>query len=75
MSAAPPPPSGNGRFREGYLGIEYSLKSWLLTTDHKRIGLLYMASITLFFFLGPRRRICHNASPRAPDTERRPGSG
>ena len=25
---------------------------WLLTTDHKRIGLLYLFSITGFFFLG-----------------------
>jgi cytochrome c oxidase subunit 1 len=37
--------------RDDYLQ-EYTLKSWLLTTDHKRIGLLYMASITLFFFVG-----------------------
>ncbi len=36
--------------REDYLQA-YTLRSWLLTTDHKRIGLLYMASIT-FFFLG-----------------------
>lgn len=35
-----------------YLNVEYGLKSWLLTTDHKRIGLLFLASITLFFFLG-----------------------
>ena len=38
-------------FKEDYLQA-YTLKSWLLTTDHKRIGLLYMASITLFFFVG-----------------------
>src|SRR5690242_14586023 len=37
--------------RDDYLQ-EYTLKSWLLTTDHKRIGLLYMASITFFFFIG-----------------------
>jgi cytochrome c oxidase subunit I len=37
--------------REDYLQA-YTLKSWLLTTDHKRIGLLYMASITFFFFIG-----------------------
>jgi cytochrome c oxidase subunit 1 len=37
--------------REDYLDA-YTLKSWLLTTDHKRIGLLYMASITAFFFIG-----------------------
>ena len=29
-----------------------SVRSWLLTTDHKRIGILYMVTITLFFFIG-----------------------
>ncbi len=38
-------------YKEDYLQA-YTLKSWLLTTDHKRIGLLYMAAITLFFFVG-----------------------
>src|SRR5262245_34177517 len=38
--------------REHYLNINYGVKSWLLTIDHKRIALLYLASITLFFFLG-----------------------
>ena len=38
--------------REHYLNEGYSLKSWLLTLDHKRIALLYLASITLFFFIG-----------------------
>jgi cytochrome c oxidase subunit 1 len=37
---------------EDYLNNDYGWKSWLLTTDHKRIGLLYLVSITLFFFLG-----------------------
>ena len=27
-------------------------EKWLLTTDHKRIAILYMISITVFFFLG-----------------------
>jgi cytochrome c oxidase subunit 1 len=35
-----------------YLNANYGLKSWLLTTDHKRIGLLYLASITFFFLIG-----------------------
>ena len=35
-----------------YLNHHYGWKSWLFTVDHKRIGLLYLASITLFFFLG-----------------------
>jgi cytochrome c oxidase subunit 1 len=35
-----------------YLSDGVSLRSWLLTTDHKRIAILYMISITFFFFLG-----------------------
>src|SRR5277367_5383173 len=35
-----------------YLNASYGLKSWLLTTDHKRIALLYLASVTFFFFVG-----------------------
>jgi cytochrome c oxidase subunit 1 len=35
-----------------YLNAEHSVKSWLLTTDHKRIAVLYLVSITLMFFLG-----------------------
>jgi cytochrome c oxidase subunit 1 len=38
--------------REHYLNAEYGIKSWLLTTDHKRIALLYLLSITFFFFIG-----------------------
>jgi len=38
--------------REHYLNASRGLKSWLLTTDHKRIGLLYLASITFFFAIG-----------------------
>ena len=37
---------------ENYLTAEYGIKSWLLTTDHKRIALLYMVSLTVMFFLG-----------------------
>jgi cytochrome c oxidase subunit 1 len=35
-----------------YLREGSTLKSWLTTRDHKRIALLYMISITLFFFVG-----------------------
>src|SRR5438067_8655383 len=28
------------------------IRSWLLTTDHKRIALLYLISVTVFFFIG-----------------------
>src|ERR1700755_2265383 len=38
--------------REHYLNATYGIRSWLLTTDHKRIALLYLASVTFFFFVG-----------------------
>ncbi|HZH32657.1 MAG TPA: cytochrome c oxidase subunit I [Pyrinomonadaceae bacterium] len=55
----PTEPSGLGaigsraRFgHENYINANYGIMSWLLTKDHKRIGLLYLASITVFFILG-----------------------
>ncbi len=41
-----------GPGRESYLTDEKSIWSWLLTTDHKRISLLYFGTITVFFFMG-----------------------
>jgi cytochrome c oxidase subunit I len=38
--------------RENYLNKEYGITSWLFTTDHKRIALLYLITITFFFFIG-----------------------
>ena len=35
-----------------YLNASYGIRSWLLTLDHKRIGLLYLASITVMFLVG-----------------------
>src|SRR5207253_10752793 len=35
-----------------YLNDGYGIRSWLLTRDHKRIALLYLAGVTVFFFLG-----------------------
>ncbi|MBV8889162.1 MAG: cbb3-type cytochrome c oxidase subunit I [Alphaproteobacteria bacterium] len=35
-----------------FLTSENTLSSWLLTRDHKRIALLFFASITVFFFVG-----------------------
>src|SRR5437868_15075583 len=37
---------------ETYINTAYTVKSWLLTRDHKRIGIMYMISITFFFFIG-----------------------
>ncbi|MBI2816901.1 MAG: cytochrome c oxidase subunit I [Acidobacteria bacterium] len=35
-----------------YLNVNYGIRSWLFTTDHKRIGLLYLASVTFMFLVG-----------------------
>ncbi len=38
--------------KRNYLNNELGMMSWLLTGDHKRIAMLYLVSITFFFFLG-----------------------
>jgi cytochrome c oxidase subunit 1 len=35
-----------------YLTNGSSISSWLLTTDHKRIAMLYLISVTFFFIIG-----------------------
>ena len=35
-----------------YLNHEHTLASWLLTKDHKRIGILYLLVVTVAFFVG-----------------------
>ncbi|HEX3676938.1 MAG TPA: cbb3-type cytochrome c oxidase subunit I [Sphingomicrobium sp.] len=37
---------------ETYLNATVGIRSWLLTTDHKRIALMFFAGITFFFFIG-----------------------
>lgn len=35
-----------------YLNHETTLRSWLLTRDHKRIGVMFLVLVIFFFFLG-----------------------
>lgn len=35
-----------------YLSAGHGIKSWLFTTDHKRIGLLYLTAMLIFFSAG-----------------------
>ncbi|MEJ5171218.1 MAG: cbb3-type cytochrome c oxidase subunit I, partial [Fimbriimonadales bacterium] len=35
-----------------YLQAGHTIKSWLLTGDHKRIAVLYLISVSIFFFFG-----------------------
>ena len=52
MATATAQPAGQTIERENYLNKHYGVGSWLFTTDHKRIALLYLLSITFFFFIG-----------------------
>ncbi len=38
--------------KEHYINSNFGWRSWLFTRDHKRIALLYLFSITFFFFIG-----------------------
>ncbi len=46
------PAEPNAKASPNYLNHAYGWQSWLLTIDHKRIGLLYMLSVTGFFLIG-----------------------
>lgn len=48
LTPAPPPEPAP----RNYLNVEYGVRSWLLTKDHKRIAILYLVSITIMFILG-----------------------
>jgi cytochrome c oxidase subunit 1 len=57
MSIAIPTPAPRDSIPEGhaqdnYLNAGYTIRSWLLTGDHKRIGIMYIISITFFFMIG-----------------------
>src|SRR5260370_12944642 len=52
MNGTPSPSPGDQMPREHYLNATYGIRSWLLTTDHKRSSDLYLVSVTFFFFIG-----------------------
>src|SRR5580693_8008706 len=52
MSTTPPSSSGHQLPKDHYLNASYGIRSWLLTTDHKRIAWLYLIAVTFFFSLG-----------------------
>lgn len=45
-------PPDSSTTEKNYLTEGHTLKSWLLTKDHKRIAILYMWSVAFFFLLG-----------------------
>src|SRR5262245_40333823 len=51
-AAASATPGDDGPPKTHYLNVDHGPLSWLLTVDHKRIGLLYLSVVTLMFALG-----------------------
>ena len=45
-------PTGRVPEATNYINVNHTIKSWLLTVDHKRIALLYLFSISFVFLLG-----------------------
>ncbi|HIB53246.1 MAG TPA: cytochrome c oxidase subunit I [Nitrospirales bacterium] len=45
-------PPEHGDDTVNYWNVKYSIKSWLLTKDHKRIAMMYLISIMFFFLAG-----------------------
>ena len=37
---------------ENYLTTKLGWKSWFFTRDHKRIALMFLLTVTFFFFVG-----------------------
>jgi len=54
---------------KNYLNAAHTVRSWLLTVDHKRIAVLYLFSITFFFLIGGL-----SAALFAPSSSRRTGT-
>ena len=45
-------PGLSGSPKVNYLTNGFTLKSWLLTKDHKRIAIMYLITVSMFFFAG-----------------------
>jgi cytochrome c oxidase subunit 1 len=52
MTAQAFAPSAPDLVAGSYLAEGHTIASWIFSTDHKRIGILYALSITVFFFIG-----------------------
>lgn len=48
----PEPTPAEDKVRKHYLNHDHSVLGWLLTVDHKRIGLMYLVGVSFFFVAG-----------------------
>ena len=56
-------------FKENYLRYPQGIKSWLLTLDHKRIGLMYLFAIMAFFALAGISAMIMRTELMTPEAE------
>jgi cytochrome c oxidase subunit I len=52
-----------------YLNAGYSAWSWLFTVDHKRIAILYMVSVTIYFFVGGAAAVLFRLELMTPEAD------
>ncbi len=52
VDGAEVPPRDHSRPEIHYLNWKQTVASWLLSVDHKRIGIMYLISISIFFLVG-----------------------
>jgi cytochrome c oxidase subunit 1 len=64
-----PAPAAPVREPRNYINAAYTVKSWLLTVDHKRIAILYLAGVTLFFFLGGAAAVLFRLELMTPEAD------
>jgi cytochrome c oxidase subunit 1 len=55
--------------RRHYLNVSYGVRSWLFTKDHKRIALLYLLSVTVFFFVGGAAAVLFRIELMTPQSD------
>jgi len=46
MSATLTDTAAQPKVEKNYLNADHTIKSWLLTVDHKRIALMYLVGVT-----------------------------
>lgn len=54
---------------KNYLNAAWTVRSWLLTVDHKRIGLLYLLGISFFFLLGGAAAVVFRLELMTPQSD------
>ncbi|HVO52612.1 MAG TPA: cytochrome c oxidase subunit I [Thermoanaerobaculia bacterium] len=67
MTTSPNPAPSLEAPRTHYLNAAYGLRSWLFTRDHKRIALLYLVSVSVFFALGGLMAVLIRMELATPD--------